>query len=121
MDFLSTSSLMTALPISFNNIKPYLPFLFFLSFDNIDKIFSLFNFGKSGNGNLPMVSANNSWLFWFNPENFNDNLYIEIQRLGKNHEILDEYCLLSMAYDNRLPLVATNDVFFERIYTYRFR
>ena len=46
-------------------------------------------------------------------ENFNDDLYMEIQRLGKNHEILDEYCLLSMAYDNNLPLVATNDVFYE--------
>ena len=46
-------------------------------------------------------------------ENFNDDLYMEIQRLGKGHEILDEYCLLSIAYDNHLPLVATNDVFFE--------
>ena len=46
-------------------------------------------------------------------ENFNDDLYMEIQRLGKSHEILDEYCLLSMAFDNHLPLVATNDVFFE--------
>ncbi len=46
-------------------------------------------------------------------ENFNDDLYMEIQRLGKDHEILDEYSLLSLAYDNHLPLVATNDVFFE--------
>jgi len=46
-------------------------------------------------------------------DNFNDDLYVEIQRLGKSYEILDEYSLLSLAYDNSLPLVATNDVLYE--------
>mgnify|MGYP001305794731 FL=1 len=46
-------------------------------------------------------------------DNFNDDLYVEIQRLGKTFEILDEFSLLSLAYDNSLPLVATNDVLYE--------
>ena len=45
-------------------------------------------------------------------EQFNDNLYIEIQRLGNSNK-KNENSLLNLAYDNSLPLVATNEVYFE--------
>jgi DNA polymerase-3 subunit alpha len=45
-------------------------------------------------------------------EQFNDNLYIEIQRLGNSNK-KNENSLLNLAYDISLPLVATNEVYFE--------
>ena len=44
---------------------------------------------------------------------FINNFYIEIQRIGGNDYRIDEEVLLNLAYDNHLPLVATNDVYFE--------
>ena len=43
---------------------------------------------------------------------FDDNLYIEIQRLSSSNT-KTEHALLNLAYDNSLPLVATNEVYFE--------
>ncbi len=45
-------------------------------------------------------------------EKFNDNLYVEIQRLGNSNK-KNENALLNLAYDHSLPLVATNEVYFE--------
>ncbi len=44
---------------------------------------------------------------------FNDNFYIEIQRLGSVDYRLDEVAILNLAYDHHIPLVATNDAYFE--------
>ena len=44
---------------------------------------------------------------------FNDNFYIEIQRLGSADYRLNEEAVLSLAYDYQIPLVATNDAYFE--------
>ncbi len=45
-------------------------------------------------------------------EQFNDNLYVEIQRLGNSNK-KNENALLNLVYDHSLPLVATNEVYFE--------
>ncbi len=44
---------------------------------------------------------------------FKDNLYIELQRHGLKSEIISEKMLLDLAEKYDLPLVATNDSFFE--------
>ncbi len=44
---------------------------------------------------------------------FNDNFYIEIQRLGSDDYRLNEEAVLNLAYDHQIPLVATNDAYFE--------
>ena len=44
---------------------------------------------------------------------FNDNFYIEIQRLGNVDYRLNEEAVLNLAFDNQIPLVATNDAYFE--------
>lgn len=44
---------------------------------------------------------------------FNDNFYMEIQRIGGNDYRIDEEVILNLAYDNNIPIVATNDVYFE--------
>ena len=44
---------------------------------------------------------------------FDKNLYIELQRHGINSQIIAEKVLIELANKNGLPLVATNDCFFE--------
>ncbi len=44
---------------------------------------------------------------------FNDNLYIELQRHGIKSQIIAEKILIGLADEHNLPLVATNDCFFE--------
>ena len=44
---------------------------------------------------------------------FNDNFYLEIQRIEGNDYRIDEEVILNLAYDNHMPIVATNDVYFE--------
>ncbi len=44
---------------------------------------------------------------------FIDNFYIEIQRIDGNDYRIDEEVILNLAYDNNIPIVATNDVYFE--------
>ena len=44
---------------------------------------------------------------------FNENLYIELQRHGMNSQIIAEKVLINLAKKHDLPLVATNDCFFE--------
>ncbi len=44
---------------------------------------------------------------------FNDNLYIELQRHGIKSQLIAEKLLIDLAYENNIPLVATNDCFFE--------
>ena len=46
-------------------------------------------------------------------EIFNDNLYIEIQRHGMSAEDVSEPILLNAAKDLNLPIVATNDCYFQ--------
>ena len=46
-------------------------------------------------------------------EIFNDNLYIEIQRHGMSTEDVSEPILLNAAKDLNLPIVATNDCYFQ--------
>ena len=64
---------------------------------------------SSGN-NITSQSA--SFIADFKKE-FRDNFYIEIQRLGGNDYRIDEEAILNLAYDNNIPVVATNDVYFE--------
>ena len=45
-------------------------------------------------------------------EIFNNNFYIEITRHGTKNEDLIEEKLLQLAFENNIPLVATNDVYF---------
>ncbi len=45
-------------------------------------------------------------------EIFNNNFYIEITRHGTKNEDLIEEKLLQLAFENSLPIVATNDVYF---------
>ena len=44
---------------------------------------------------------------------FNENVYIEIQRIGAHIQEKTEKALLKLSYDNSIPLVATNEVCFE--------
>ena len=44
---------------------------------------------------------------------FNDNLYIEIQRIGDPVQIQTEKSILKLSYENEISLVATNEVCFE--------
>ena len=44
---------------------------------------------------------------------FNENLYIELQRHGLHSQIIAEKVLIDLAKEHDLPLVATNDCFFE--------
>ena len=45
-------------------------------------------------------------------QNFAGNLYVELQRHGLEQERIVEKTLVEIAYQNELPLVATNDVYF---------
>ena len=44
---------------------------------------------------------------------FNDNLYVELQRHGIKSELIAENNLIELAYEYDVPLVATNDCFFQ--------
>ena len=57
-------------------------------------------------------SQSSSFISDFKRE-FNDNFYIELQRVGGNDYRIDEEVTLNLAYDYHLPIVATNDVYFE--------
>ena len=46
-------------------------------------------------------------------DEFNSNMYIEIQRIGDPVQIQSEKLLLKLSYQNEIPLVATNEVCFE--------
>ena len=43
---------------------------------------------------------------------FNERLYIEIQRSNKNEQLIENK-LIDIAYDESIPIVATNDIFFK--------
>jgi DNA polymerase-3 subunit alpha len=43
---------------------------------------------------------------------FGDRLYVELQRHGTAHERMTEPVLIDLAYNNNLPLVATNEPYF---------
>lgn len=45
---------------------------------------------------------------------FKDRFYIELQRLGTYNEVLIEEELIRIAYEKNIPLVATNDVRFDK-------
>ena len=44
---------------------------------------------------------------------FNDNLYVELQRHGMKSELIAEKNLIDLAFEYDVPLVATNDCFFQ--------
>ena len=44
---------------------------------------------------------------------FDDNLYIELQRHGIKSQVIAEKILIDLADEHNLPLVATNDCYFE--------
>ena len=44
---------------------------------------------------------------------FNDNLYVELQRHGIKSQLIAEKNLIDLAYEYDIPLVATNDCFFQ--------
>ncbi len=44
---------------------------------------------------------------------FNDNLYVELQRHGIKSQLIAEKNLIDLAYEYDVPLVATNDCFFQ--------
>ncbi len=66
---------------------------------------------KYSNGNS-ITSQSASFVADFKKE-FIDNFYIEIQRIEGNDYRIDEEVILNLAYDNNIPVVATNDVYFE--------
>jgi DNA polymerase-3 subunit alpha len=66
---------------------------------------------KYSNGNN-ITSQSVSFIADFKKE-FIDNFYIEIQRIEGNDYRIDEEVTLNLAYDNNIPVVATNDVYFE--------
>ena len=83
---------------------------------------------KNKEGLLVLSGGNNSILRYSNGNNitsqsasfvadfkkeFIDNFYIEIQRIEGNDYRIDEEVILNLAYDNNIPVVATNDVYFE--------
>ncbi len=64
------------------------------------------------------LTAANISAQWFK-KIFGDRFYIEIQRHGSGQSLrtkdqeITETCLLNLAYDNEIPIVATNDVHFK--------
>ena len=74
---------------------------------------------KVENGSTPKSNIDEFWddsLKWFTPydfRNITNNFYLEIQRIGKEFENVDENTILTLACDHYLPLVATNNVYYE--------
>jgi DNA polymerase III subunit alpha len=63
----------------------------------------LFAAGKAGEGGSALAEMHRA---------FGDRLYVELQRHGLPEQAAAEPGLVAWAYDNDVPLVATNDVFF---------
>jgi DNA polymerase-3 subunit alpha len=52
-------------------------------------------------------------------EAFGDRFYVELQRHGRPEEIKAEAGLVAFAYERDVPLVATNDVYFDKVDMHR--
>ena len=96
--------------------------------DNVNAYLSIDELKKYNDGLIVLSGGNNSILAHSNDtyttsqsslfikdfkKIFKDNFYIEIQRLGKSNYRLNENSILNLANDHHVPLVATNDVYFE--------
>ena len=91
--------------VSYNNLKKYHDGLILLT-GGVEK-------GFIGN---PASNANSKLVYTrlkLLQEIFDDNLYIEIQRHGMSTEDVSEALLLNAAKDLNLPIVATNDCYFQ--------
>lgn len=91
--------------VSYNNLKKYHDGLILLT-GGVEK-------GFIGN---PASIANSKLVYTrlkLLQEIFDDNLYIEIQRHGMSNEDVSEPLLLNAAKDLNLPIVATNDCYFQ--------
>ena len=91
--------------VSYNNLKKYYEGLILLT-GGVEK-------GFIGN---PASNANSKLVYTrlkLLQEIFDDNLYIEIQRHGMSTEDVSEPLLLNAAKDLNLPIVATNDCYFQ--------
>ena len=91
--------------VSYNNLKKYHDGLILLT-GGVEK-------GFIGN---PASNANSKLVYTrlkLLQEIFDDNLYIEIQRHGMSTEDVSEPLLLNAAKDLNLPIVATNDCYFQ--------
>ena len=91
--------------VSYNNLKKYHDGLILLT-GGVEK-------GFIGN---PASIANSKLVYTrlkLLQEIFDDNLYIEIQRHGMSTEDVSEPLLLNAAKDLNLPIVATNDCYFQ--------
>ena len=64
----------------------------------------------SNNGNITNQSKQ---LIETLKSSFPNNFYLELQRIGKEFENVDENTILTLACDHYLPLVATNNVYYE--------
>ena len=103
-----------------SNLKTNINFEKFIPYDNLlkykDEIILLtggvekgFVGGPAGFGNSNVIYTRLNLL----KKIFNNNLYIEIQRHGTENEAVSETLLLQAATDLHLPIVATNDCYFE--------
>ena len=96
--------------------------------DNVNAYLSIDELKKYNDGLIVLSGGNNSILAHSNDSYttsqsslfikdfkkiFKDNFYIEIQRLGNSNYRLNENSILNLANDHHVPLVATNDVYFE--------
>ena len=91
--------------VSYNNLKKYHDGLILLT-GGVEK-------GFIGN---PASIANSKLVYTrlkLLQEIFDDNLYVEIQRHGMSTEDVSEALLLNAAKDLNLPIVATNDCYFQ--------
>ena len=91
--------------VSYNNLKKYHDGLVLLT-GGVEK-------GFIGN---PASIANSKLVYTrlkLLQEIFDDNLYVEIQRHGMSTEDVSEALLLNAAKDLNLPIVATNDCYFQ--------
>ena len=91
--------------VSYNNLKKYHDGLILLT-GGVEK-------GFIGN---PASNANSKLVYTrlkLLQEIFDDNLYVEIQRHGMSTEDVSEPLLLNAAKDLNLPIVATNDCYFQ--------
>ena len=96
--------------------------------DNVNAYLSIDELKKYNDGLIVLSGGNNSILAHSNDSYttsqsslfikdfkkiFKDNFYMEIQRLGNSNYRLNENSILNLANDHHVPLVATNDVYFE--------
>ena len=59
------------------------------------------------------ITSQSNHLIEILKSSFPNNFYLEIQRIGKEYEVVDESTILLLANDHKLPLVATNSVYYE--------